>query len=114
MNIVTREKDKFQVIDIAGKINRLNDSLELKELVGELQEKNNHNIAINLSNVTYLDSGGVNAVVTSYNMITKKNGNLVLINPNDYVRNLLEVLGLNKIVPIYSSEEEFDNDQENY
>ena len=114
MNIETRKKNKFHVIDIAGKINRLKDSVNLKTFIRELKEKNIIHIALNLSEVTYLDSGAVNALVSSHNMLSKMNGKLVLINPNDYVGNLLEVLGLNKIVPIYSSEEEFDNAQKNH
>ena len=35
---------------------------------------------------------------------------LVVIEPNEYVKDVLDVVGLNKLVKIYSTEEEFVND----
>ena len=43
----------------------------------------------------------------------KNNGTLVLIEPNEYVRDVCEVIGLDRIVKIYSTEEEFENDKAN-
>jgi anti-anti-sigma factor len=65
---------------------------------------------MNLAKVTYLDSGALNVLIYCHNTLRKKNGALTLIEPNEYVRDVLEVVGLNKLVKIYSTEEEFVNE----
>ncbi len=112
MNISEREKNTFHVIDIKGKINRLKDSVNLKSVFNELLAKGIRNIALNLKNVTYLDSGALNVIIYTYNSLAKEKGTLVLIAPNEYVRDVLDVVGLNKILTIYSTEEDFEHDKE--
>lgn len=111
MDLSTREKSDFQIVDISGKINRLKDSIVLKSFVNGLIEKNHFHIALDLENVTYLDSGALNVLIYCHNMLSQRGGRLVLIAPNEYVQDVLEVVGLDKLVKIYSSKESFDNDQ---
>lgn len=113
MDISEREKNTFHVIDIKGKINRLKDSVNLKSVFNELLAKGIRNIALNLKNVTYLDSGALNVIIYTYNSLAKEKGTLVLIAPNEYVRDVLDVVGLNKILTIYSTEEDFEHDKKN-
>jgi len=110
MDIGGREKLNFQIIDIVGKIDRLKDSIVLKSYVNTLLEKSLLNIALNLAQVTYLDSGALNVLIYCHNTLRKKGGSLVLIEPNEYVRDVLEVVGLNKLVKIYTTEKEFENE----
>ena len=113
MDLGGREKGKYFIIDIVGKIDRLKDSIVLKSYINTLIEKEQAFIAINLSEVTYLDSGALNVLIYSHNTLAKKSGRLVLIEPNEYVRDVLEVVGLNKLVTIYSNEEEFNHASKN-
>ncbi|HLW62521.1 MAG TPA: STAS domain-containing protein [Flavobacterium sp.] len=110
MEIGGRERNGYHVIDIVGKIDRLKDSIVLKSYVNTLLEKEIYNIAMNLAKVTYLDSGALNVLIYCHNTLRKKGGNLVLIEPNEYVGDVLEVVGLNKLVKIYLKEEEFDHE----
>jgi anti-anti-sigma regulatory factor len=43
-------------------------------------------------------------------MLKKKDGKLVIIRTNEYVKDVLDVVGLNKLVKIYATEEEFENE----
>jgi anti-anti-sigma factor len=113
MEIGGREISKYHIIDIIGKIDRLKDSIILKSYINTLLEKNALFIAMDLAQVTYLDSGALNVLIYCHNTLKKKSGNLVLIEPNEYVRDVLEVVGLNKLVTIYSTEQEFENDLQN-
>jgi len=114
MNISEREKQNYHIIDVNGKINRLNDSIKLKTIISKLLENNIFYIALNLAHVSYIDSGALNVLIYSYNYIVKNNGTLCIIGPNEYVRDVLEVVGLNQIVKIYSTEEAFENDKEDF
>jgi len=113
MNIKERKKGKFSIIDIRGKINRLQDAINLKALFQELLAKDEKKIILNLENVTYLDSGALNVIIYIYNSLLKKNGKLVIISPTEFVKDTLEVVGINRIIKIYNTEEDFENDKEN-
>jgi anti-anti-sigma factor len=110
MDIGGRDKSNYHIIDIVGKIDRLKDSIVLKSYVNTLLERNLNRVAMNLARVTYMDSGALNVLIYSHNTLSKKGGNLVLIEPNEYVKDVLEVVGLNKLVKIFSTEKEFEND----
>ncbi|MBD3320476.1 MAG: anti-sigma factor antagonist [Chitinivibrionales bacterium] len=110
MDIGGRELNGYHIIDVVGKIDRLKDSIVLKSYINTLLEKNVSHIALSLGQVTYLDSGALNVLIYCHNALKKKGKNFVLIEPNEYVRDVLEVVGLDKLVKIYSKEEEFEND----
>ena len=110
MDIGGREKHGFSLVDIAGKIDRLKDSIILKSFINALLERNVSNIALNLSKVTYLDSGALNVLIYCHTSLRKKNGTMALIEPNEYVKDVFDVVGLSKLVHVYSTEEEFDHD----
>jgi anti-anti-sigma factor len=107
MDIGGSEKGKFFVIDIVGKIDRLKDSIVLKSYINTLIEKEHVAIALNLSKVTYLDSGALNVLIYTNETLAKKNGLLALIEPNEYVKDVLEVVGLSKVVKIFPTQEDF-------
>jgi anti-anti-sigma factor len=111
MDIGTRKLHTFHVIDVVGKINRLKDSIVLKSFINTLLEKNVSDLALNLARVTYLDSGALNVLIYCHNTLSKKGGTLCIIEPNEYVRDVLEVVGLDKLVRIYPTEEEFAHDE---
>jgi len=110
MDIGRREKGGCSVVDVVGKIDRLTDSIALKSYINNLAEKDERIIALNLAHVTYLDSGALNVLIYSQNVLSKLGGRLVLIEPNEYVHDVLNVVGFDKLITIYSSEKEFVDD----
>ncbi len=110
MDIDGRDKNGYQLVDVSGKIDRLKDSIVLKSYINSLLERNVSSIALNLSKVTYLDSGALNVLIYCHTSLRKKNGTMALIEPNEYVKDVLDVVGLSKLVRVYSTEEEFDHD----
>jgi anti-anti-sigma factor len=109
MELGGSEKGIYSVIGIIGKIDRLKDSIVLKSYVNTLIEKGRVTIALNLSKVTYLDSGALNVFIYSYEALNKKGGHLALIEPSEYVKDVLEVVGLTKLVKIFPTEEDFNH-----
>jgi anti-anti-sigma factor len=113
MDIGGRELNNFHIIDVVGKIDRLKDSIILKSYINTLIEKNIFRIGLNLSKVTYLDSGALNVLIYGHNALKKRDGILVIIEPNEYVKDVLDIVGLDKLVKMYSTEEEFVNETKN-
>jgi len=109
MEIEGYELCGFHVVEIVGKIDRLKDSINLKSYVNGLLDQKKNKIALNLEGVTYLDSGALNVLIYCHNTLKNNSGNLVLINPSEYVADVLEVVGLNKLVDIYPTVKDFEN-----
>ncbi|MDR0330330.1 MAG: STAS domain-containing protein [Chitinispirillales bacterium] len=107
MDIGRRGEHGLCIVDVVGKIDRLTDSNAMRAYIASLAENNEKMIAINLSQVTYMDSGALNVLVHIRNVVVKLGGELVLIQPNEYVYDVLHVVGFDKIITIYSSEKEF-------
>lgn len=108
MEISVRDKGSYKIVDLVGKIDRLRDSLELKSVIVDLLAKKSHRIALNLAQVTYLDSGALNVFIFSSNSTKEAKGDFCLIEPNEYVTDVLEVVGLTKLITVYASETEFE------
>jgi anti-sigma B factor antagonist len=109
MNISGSEHKGYQVVELVGKIDRLKDSIVLKSHINSLLDRSLRHIALNLSKVTYLDSGALNVLIYAHNALKKRDGMLVLIQPNEYVKDVLEVVGLDRLVKIYPTDEDFRN-----
>jgi anti-anti-sigma factor len=107
MEIGGSERGIYFVIDLSGKIDRLKDSIVLKSYINTLIEKGRVVIALNLSKVTYLDSGALNVLLYSHDTVSKKGGRLVLVEPSEYVKDVLDVVGISKRVKIFSTQEDF-------
>jgi len=108
MDIGGRLKQGFYIVDVLGKIDRLKDSIVLKSYVTMLiEEKDATHIALNLTDVTYLDSGALNVLIFAQNHLQKRNGKLILISPSEYVSDVLKLVGFDRLITIYTSEKEF-------
>ncbi len=112
MELAIRDRGGRKVVDIIGKIDRLKDSITLKSLLITLVEEGTRRVGLNLSQVTYLDSGALNVFVFGSNALKKEGGEICLIEPNEYVLDVLEVVGLAKMIPVFPTETEFESQPE--
>ena len=66
-------------------------------------------IFIDLKNVQYIDSSGIGVFINSAKLIRKQNGDIVLANVSEEVRNIFRVINLDEFIKIYNSEVEAIN-----
>jgi anti-anti-sigma factor len=59
-------------------------------------------LAVDLSNVSFLASIGMRTLLTAARAQAGRGGKMVLVGPNDSVRQTLEIAGVDRIVPILS------------
>ncbi|MCE5284665.1 MAG: STAS domain-containing protein [Pelosinus sp.] len=82
---------------LAGKLYVHDASIIRDELVEKI-ETGVQQIAINLSDVTYVDSSGLGVLVTVHKLIQRKNGHLSLNGVHGMVEELLKRTRLDKIL----------------
>jgi anti-sigma B factor antagonist len=63
-------------------------------------------LLVDLTNVTYIDSGGVGSLVTAYLHTVRRGGQLKLICPNDRVCRVLKITQLTSVLDVFDNEME--------
>ena len=106
MKFKSRVVEKAVVISISGDIISLYDSKELIETVEKALQENNRNIVFYLDKVNYINSAGINVLITVLTSVRNRGGELVLSSISDKVKSLLIITKLNSIFNVKDSVEE--------
>ena len=104
MKTKLRETEDIAILDIEGEIDLYN-APEMKEIVKKLIDEKKLKIIVNLSKVSYIDSSGIGALISSVTAIKKGNGAMKLINVYASVKKVFELTKLTSFFEIYDSEE---------
>ncbi len=105
MEINQREKSGIVVLDITGEIDLYN-APEIKDIINQLIEAQKYNVIINLEKVTYIDSSGIGALISSLSNLKKYQGGLKIINVFASVRKVFELTKLTSFFEIFDKEDD--------
>ncbi|HMV35914.1 MAG TPA: STAS domain-containing protein [Turneriella sp.] len=105
MEISQREKDAITILDIQGEIDLYN-APEIKDIIQKLIEAQKYNVIINLEKISYIDSSGIGALISSLSNLKKYQGGLKIINVYASVKKVFELTKLTSFFEIYESEAE--------
>jgi len=76
----------------------------LRERVIELVEAGSRSLLIDLHDVTYIDSGGIGALVEMYIYVTRHGGRFVLLRPSHVADRVLHITHLTSTFQIFEEE----------
>ena len=105
MDINKRTKDDIVILDITGEIDLYN-APEIKDIINKLIEEQKYNVLINLEKVSYIDSSGIGALISSLSNLKKYQGGLKIINVYASVRKVFELTKLTSFFEIFDAEED--------
>lgn len=105
MDISSRARGEIVILDISGEIDLYN-APEIKDIINKLIEQKKYNVIINLKEVTYIDSSGIGALISSLSNLKKYQGALKIINVFASVKKVFELTKLTSFFEIYDSEDE--------
>jgi anti-sigma B factor antagonist len=105
MDINKRTKDDIVILDITGEIDLYN-APEIKDIINKLIEEQKYNVIINLEKVSYIDSSGIGALISSLSNLKKYQGGLKIINVYASVRKVFELTKLTSFFEIFDAEED--------
>jgi len=89
IEVVETGRGDIQLVKVEGRLDA-NFSLQLEDEVDRLLEQKKERIILDFSDVTYLSSSGLR-VLLSINKETAGSGGLVLVNPQEIVKRIMEV-----------------------
>jgi len=104
MEIRDREENGFVVLDISGEIDLYN-APEIKEFINKKIEEQKYNVVINFQEISYIDSSGIGALISTLSNLKKYQGTLKITNIHDSVKKVFELTKLTSFFEIYDSVE---------
>ncbi len=106
MELQERHIGNVVVIDISGQLALADGSVPLKDKINSVLNEGSRNILLNLGNVSYIDSGGLGQLVSSFTSVTRENGSLKLLNLGKRSKDLLAMTKLLTVFDTYDAEHE--------
>lgn len=87
----------------------INTSSELKSELVLLNKNGVNSIVLNLAKTIYCDSSGLSSILVANRLCKDTNGKFALTGVNPKVLKLIQISQLDKVIPIFESQEEIDN-----
>src|SRR5258708_38590928 len=105
LRISTRTIDGVLIVDCNGRLVFGEESANLRDTVKKLISENK-NIVLNLSGVSYIDSGGLGTLVALYTSAQTSGGKIKLASLTPRVGDLLQDTKLDTSFEVYDNEEQ--------
>jgi len=105
LQIAVRRNDEYAIVDLSGELDAYT-SARFREVMIELIEDGRAKLIVSLTNVEYIDSSGLGALVGGLKRASERNGRIVIICHEPQVRKVFEITGLEKVFPLYEAEED--------
>ena len=106
MELQQRQIGNVVVFDISGQLTLADGSVRLKDKINSVLHDGSRNILLNLGDVSYIDSGGLGQLVSSFTGVARENGSLKLLNVGKRSRDLLAMTKLLTVFDTYETEHE--------
>lgn len=103
MAIKVESFKRVDLIEVSGRIDSSN-APELDETLKQLADQDRHQLVLNLSQVEYMSSAGLRAIVTALRAAKKNSGNVHISQPSDRVREVLELAGLHTLFQLFDDD----------
>ena len=107
MNFEVEEKGRFKMIHIIGNLTPEVSTKVVDDTISEYIGKGYHNFVFNLERTTYLDSSGIGVFIHCLCDVQENNGSIYIIAMESQVKEVLHMVGIDRLIKIYSSEKEF-------
>src|ERR1051325_22126 len=106
MDIKERVVEGVSVLDLSGKIVLGEGDVQIKERIRDLLSDGQRKILLNLGDVSYIDSAGLGALISSYATAKREGGQLKLVNLTKRVQDLLAITQLITVFDTFHKEKE--------
>ncbi len=105
MQVTLEPRDSFTILHLRGEFDTFYCPLLQKEIDG-LMSAGVQRVALNLRLVKFINSTALGAIIKASKVLSSNGGKLVLSRPSAFCRDIIEKVGLDRVVPIYDSDED--------
>lgn len=105
-NFSISERTNCIILSLEGELIEKNQATDLLKKVDELVAGGKTKIAINLANLKYMNSSGLNTMIQLLTKARNDGGEVVICNMNKKINELLLITKLNTLFKVVETEEE--------
>ncbi|HLF95867.1 MAG TPA: STAS domain-containing protein [Methylococcaceae bacterium] len=106
MNIAAEKRNGKTLLSLKEERLDAHNSGELKDYLQRLLESGSNAVVIDLSDVRFIDSSGLGALLSGYKNATLRQGSLVLAGLQSRVQSMFELTRLHRVFDIYPNLQE--------
>jgi len=106
MEINERPVGKVIILDLVGRMTVSDGDQLYRDKIYSLVHQGQTSLIVNLRHLSYIDSGGLGALVASYTTISRAGGRLGLVNLTKGIRSLLTITKLLTVFDTYATEDQ--------
>jgi anti-sigma B factor antagonist len=100
MELSVKPLKHIDVISVLGRIDSVN-AHEFDNALKGLQERGRHKLVLDFSGLDYISSGGLRGMVGALKVARNNGGDIVLVKPNDRIRDTLSLVGFQSLFVQY-------------
>lgn len=100
MKIIYQKEDKQLLVEITEEIDHHVAEKLRRKVDDEITRYMPRKTIFDFSRVSFMDSAGIGMIIGRYKMMKLIGGSLEIINISQTVRRILEMSGINKIIPM--------------
>jgi len=104
--ISTRRNDNTTIFDLSGDIDFANSPKVRDSVLREIRESHTPRVAVNLSQVRYIDSSGVASLIEGLKASRDLGSRFILFGLSTSAREVLQLSRLLKVFEVYDTEEQ--------
>ena len=97
------------VVRVKGELDMLIADKMRQEIDRRLEANNIKNLIFNLEKVTFIDSSGLGVIIGRYKKVSAASGRMFIVGAKNPVEKILHFSGINRLVPMYSNEQDIIN-----
>ncbi len=107
MQYEVEDKGRFKMIHIIGNITPEISTKVLDDTISRFIDEGCHDFVFNLERTTYLDSSGIGIFIHCLCDVQENNGSIYIIAEENQVKEVLSMVGIDRLIKIYDCEEAF-------
>jgi anti-anti-sigma factor len=101
-------RNEYVWITLRGKMWSPKDLNSLQHEVEILKEQNSTQVVMDFRDISFISSQGLGFIVRLADILKKTGKKMVLLNPKEEILELIELSGVNKVVPVVLAEAQLD------
>lgn len=106
LEIAERRSDSVTILELTGRLIVDEGDSSFRDRVDSLVRAGTIHLLVDLRNVTYIDSGGVGALVSKYLTVKNKGGRLKLLCLSERACRVLRTAGLLQVFEVFENEKD--------
>ena len=108
MEILSKEKGKYYIVEVEGRLDTSNYE-ELSKELNKITDSGNKFLVLNLDKLEYISSSGLRVFLTVLKSLRAIEGDVILCCMNDKIKSVFEVSGFLTLFNVVEGLENLDN-----